>query len=145
MPSSSMQGQPILVVEDDAMNRTFAVLVCERAGLVVDIAENGAQAVELLSSADYALVLMDYRMPVMDGIEATKHIRAGGALARNQSVPIIALTANAFQSSYEKCIAAGMNDWVAKPVSVVKLLQIVQRWLPSLNQGKDVNGLRSPP
>ena len=124
------------------MNRAFAVLVCQRAGLVVDIAENGAQAVESLSRADYALVLMDYRMPVMDGIEATKLIRAGGVLASNQDVPIVALTANAFHSSYEKCIAAGMNDWVAKPVSVAALLQILQRWLLSLNQ--DRNLLVSP-
>jgi len=115
------------------MNRTFAVLVLERAGFDVYFAENGAQAVELLSKTDYALVLMDYRMPVLDGVETTKRIRAGGALARNQGVPIIALTANAFQSSRDKCIAAGMNDWISKPASGVALLQIVRKWLPSLN------------
>ena len=71
-------------------------------------------------------------MPVLDGVETTKLIRAGGALARNQGVPIIAFTANTFQSSYEKCMAAGMNDLITKPVTVLALQQIVQKWLPSI-------------
>ena len=114
------------------MSRTFATLVLERAGLDIDVAGNGSEAIEALLRAEYALILMDCIMPVMDGLEATKRIRASEFLGRNQGIPIIAITACAFQSDQEECIAAGMDDWVTKPVGVAALRQVVEKWLPSI-------------
>lgn len=94
----------------------------------VGIVHSVSEAVEVLTKTDYALVLMDCLMPEMGGIEATKLIRSGTSGARNPDVPIVALTANAFQSNADACVLAGMNGYITKPVSVAALREAVQRW-----------------
>jgi CheY-like chemotaxis protein len=95
-------------------------------GLVVDVAEDGRQALELAKQNHYALILMDMQMPVMNGVEATQAIRADSL---NQTTPILAMTANAFDDDRQRCIAAGMNEHIAKPVDPDMLYETLLRWL----------------
>lgn len=119
-------GARILVVEDDPVSRKIALAYLRDAGMDVDTAENGADAVRKVSEADFDLVLMDMNMPVMDGLEASRRIRA---LARRAGLPIVALTANAFSDDADRCRAAGMNDFVSKPVTPQALHGALLRWL----------------
>jgi signal transduction histidine kinase/ActR/RegA family two-component response regulator len=109
----------ILVAEDSPMNQNVARLILEKMGHRVTLADNGAQAVERCKAVAYDLVLMDMQMPEMDGIEATRQLRAAPAPVRE--VPIIALTANAFEADVQACLQAGMNGYVSKPVNRRKL------------------------
>jgi PAS domain S-box-containing protein len=119
-------GQRVLLVEDNAVNQEVAEQVLQVAGLVVETASDGRRAVELAASRRYDLILMDMQMPVMDGLEATRAIRArsGGA------IPIVAMTANAFDEDRQACLAAGMNDHVVKPIDAQRLYTTLLRWLP---------------
>ena len=99
-----------------------------QSGLDLDIVSNGVEAIEALAKSDYALVLMDCLMPVMGGAETTRLIRSGSTNARDPEIPIIAITANAFQSNADACKLAGMNDYITKPVSAVALREVVQKW-----------------
>ncbi len=105
----------ILLVEDNPINQKVAASLLARQGHRVDLAENGQQALERLAQADYDVVLMDVQMPVMDGFEATRQLRASTSV-RNPQLPIIAITANAMQGDRELCLAAGMNDYISKPI-----------------------------
>jgi signal transduction histidine kinase/CheY-like chemotaxis protein len=116
----------VLLVEDNAVNRTVVEAMLRSLGLEVRVAGDGAQAVSLVSKQTFALVLMDCRLPVMDGYEATRRIRAMPGLA---SLPIIALTANARPGDRELCLECGMNDYLAKPFKRTDLQQVLQRWL----------------
>ena len=102
----------ILVVEDDAINRLVAGELLAHAGLKVDVAENGAEAVQRVQQKRYALIVMDMQMPVMDGLEAARRIRG---LANGRDVPIVAMTASAFNEDRDACLAASMIDFVSKP------------------------------
>ncbi|MBL8489036.1 MAG: PAS domain S-box protein, partial [Rhodocyclaceae bacterium] len=132
-------GRRILLVEDEEVNREVASILLEEAGLAVQATEDGRRAVELAAANRYDLILMDVQMPAMDGLEATRLIRQSPGSA---AVPIIALTANAFAEDRARCLAAGMNDFVAKPVVPPVLFAAVLRWLSAA--GGD-GGIPAPP
>jgi len=119
-------GSRLLLAEDDPINREVAQHLLKQAGLAVDVAEDGFAAIELAARNDYALILMDMQMPGVDGLEATRQIRA---TARGSRVPIVAVTANAFSEDRSACREAGMNDFLPKPVHPDGLYTIVLRWL----------------
>jgi len=125
----------ILLAEDNAVNQKVAVGILGKLGLSVDVAANGAEAIRALEAHAYDLVLMDVQMPVMDGIEATKKIRASNSATFNVRIPIIAMTAHAQTSDRTECLAAGMNDYVSKPVNPAHLREAVLRWLPARQAG----------
>lgn len=117
----------ILLAEDEPISREVFCNLLEDAGFIVDKAENGQQALDLSMENVYQLILMDMQMPVLNGIDATKAIRANSL---NKSIPIIALTANAFDEDRDACLAAGMNEHVAKPLDPQKLFEVLSTWLP---------------
>nr|WP_315466134.1 response regulator [uncultured Rhodoferax sp.] len=117
-------GLDILLVEDHAVNQKLAVTLLERWGHRVDVAGNGQIAIDMWPKRPYDLILMDMMMPVMDGLEATRHIRANESGRR---IPIIAMTANAMESDRNLCLEAGMDDYIAKPIKSDELQQKVRR------------------
>jgi two-component system, sensor histidine kinase len=116
----------VLLVEDNPVNRTVVEAMLRSLGLQVSVAGDGAEAVSMASKEKFALVLMDCRLPVMDGYEATRRIRQLPGL---DTLPIVALTANARHGDREICLQAGMNDYLAKPFKRTDLQQVLQRWL----------------
>lgn len=116
----------VLLAEDEPINQEVSQGLLEEVGLLVDLAPDGATAVELARQTDYALILMDIQMPVMNGIEATQIIRT---IPRRQHTPILAMTANAFDDDRQACLNAGMNDHIGKPVDPDKLFETLLRWL----------------
>ena len=118
----------VLVAEDNAVNQRVAVAMLTKLGLYADVAADGNEAIRALENAPYDLVLMDCQMPECDGYEATRRIRASRRVS-NACVPIVAMTANAMSGDAEKCIEAGMNDYVSKPISSEKLASLVAKWL----------------
>lgn len=121
---NELEGKKILIVDDNELNRLVATAIVEVYGATTLEASNGQEAVELLSSGKPDIILMDIQMPVMNGYDASIQIRNSG-----DKVPIIALTANAIKGENEKCIAAGMNDYIAKPFKEEEFLKIIAKWL----------------
>lgn len=121
-----LSGHHVLLVEDNEVNRELAEEMLCIAGLTVEVAKNGREAVDCVGRNSYDLVLMDCQMPVMDGYEATRLIRADQRFAQ---LPIIAMTANALAADRERCIATGMNDHIAKPIDVELLYSTLAHWL----------------
>jgi len=121
-----LPGARILLVEDNPVNQEVASELLLNAGATVQIAGNGAEALALLEAGRFDAVLMDVQMPVMDGFEATRRIRANPGYAE---LPVIAMTANALAGDREKCLAAGMNDYVTKPIRMSEFFGALQRWL----------------
>ena len=114
----------ILLVEDNEVNKLFAVELLQGADYQVSVANNGQVALEMLGKEIYDCVLMDCQMPIMDGYEATRTIRKNG-----NTIPIIALTANAMSGDRKKCINAGMNDYISKPFKLRELLSLLDKWI----------------
>lgn len=124
--SGDGEGRNVLLVEDNPVNQTVVEAMLRSLGFTVSIATDGAQAVRSAESLIFEAILMDCRLPIIDGYEATRQIRQ---LPGCGEVPIIALTANALQGDREACLAAGMNDYLAKPFKRNDLQQILQRWV----------------
>gem|GEM_PF-3494963 len=118
----------VLVVEDDALNRTIVCAMLRHAGYDVSMAQDGQSALAALAARDFDLVLMDWHMPDMDGLEVTRRLRAGAASEAARHVPIVALTANAFAEDRAACLQAGMNDYLSKPVLAASLVAMVAHW-----------------
>ena len=121
-----LDGVQILLVEDNVINQEVASEILGSVGAVVDIANNGKESIESIAAKAYDLVLMDLQMPVMGGYEATKFIRAD---RRNRNLPIIAMTAHAMQGVDAECKAAGMNDYVSKPIDPQNLFSTILKWV----------------
>jgi signal transduction histidine kinase/CheY-like chemotaxis protein/HPt (histidine-containing phosphotransfer) domain-containing protein len=130
MPGRSQLSGHVLLVEDHPINQTVAKMMLTHLGLRVSLAADGAEAVERVREQAFDLVLMDCQMPVMDGFEATRRIRAWErAQGHRSALPIIALTANALAGDREACVAAGMSDYLSKPVSGERLAEVLARHL----------------
>jgi len=121
-------SQRILLAEDNEINKRITMRLLEKLGLAADAVTNGREAVEAVGKKNYGLILMDCQMPEMDGFEATAVIRNSERNSRH--IPICALTANAMAGDRERCLAAGMDDYIAKPVSLEKLQEAIDRWIP---------------
>jgi two-component system, sensor histidine kinase and response regulator len=120
------RGARVLLVEDNEINQEVALGQLEDAKVQVDLAENGEVAVRMVKDNPYDLVLMDMQMPVMDGIEATRAIRSE---KRFDDLPIIAMTANAMSADRDRCLEAGMNDHIAKPIEPDELFMMLTQWI----------------
>jgi CheY-like chemotaxis protein len=123
---ATIQGARILLVEDNDLNQEVATELLRDAGFIVDLAENGQIALNKVRAADYDLVLMDMQMPVMDGVTATREIRKEERL---KDLPVVAMTANVMQGDRDRCMAAGMNDHVAKPIEPEILWTALLKWI----------------
>ena len=132
-PEQWPQGTRILLVEDNRVNQVVALSVLKKIGLKADVAVNGIEALKILQSATliqpYTAVIMDCQMPEMDGYETTRRIRGGEAGMININLPIIAMTANVMQGDKEKCLAAGMDDYLTKPIGLGVLKEKLIYWL----------------
>ncbi len=127
----SLQGARVLLVEDNEINQEVALEMLKRAGMVVDLAEDGQVAIDLVAASfaagtPYDVVLMDMQMPVVDGVTATRQIRLHH---KAEHLPIIAMTANAMGSDRDRCLACGMNDFVSKPIEPERLWKTLQTWV----------------
>jgi two-component system, sensor histidine kinase and response regulator len=141
--AEDVQRARVLIVEDNIVNQKLAVRMVEKLGFQPHVVENGQEALKALETGTYAAMLMDCQMPIMDGFEATKRIREEehrDALQAtsdehdpsspvSRHIPIIAVTANAMQGDRERCLAAGMDDYLAKPVKLDELRAVLQRWM----------------
>ncbi|OAI02192.1 hybrid sensor histidine kinase/response regulator [Methylomonas methanica] len=124
-----LHGRRVLLVEDNEINRIVAIELLEQAQLQVDIAENGELALEKLRHTDYDCVLMDVQMPVMDGYQATRLLRQIPAC---RDMPVIAMTANVMNGDHQHCLAAGMNDFIGKPILPATLYEALLKWIKPL-------------
>lgn len=126
--SSTLKGTRILVVEDNEINLELTVELLTSRGMEVAVAHNGAEAIDMIDAGDFQCVLMDCQMPVMNGYEATRRLREQPRYAQ---LPIIAMTADVMDSAEEAALAAGMNDYLSKPVNVNRLFEVLVRWVGS--------------
>ena len=122
-----LAGLRILLVEDDSVSMFAARRVLEKAGHTVSAATDGSEVLPLLREHDFDVILMDVQLPVMDGLQATAGIRAETSLGDKSRIPIVAMTAYAMSGDREKFLAAGMDDYIAKPVSARELLDVLRR------------------
>ncbi len=135
----------ILLVEDNFFNQQVALGLLKKLGLKAEVAADGAEALKFLETESYDLVLMDVQMPVMDGIEATRQIRDPQSTARNHQIPIIAMTANAIKGDREKFLEAGMDDYLAKPITPEDFARTLDKWLPKGPAALRIYSSEAPP
>jgi CheY-like chemotaxis protein len=131
--SHELDGVRVLLVEDNPVNQKVAIRMLQKLGCVVELAENGQQALEKLERASYDIVLMDMQMPVMDGLTATRLLRQREQQTGHHQV-VIALTANAMQTDRELCLDAGMDDYLSKPLTLDALQVMLLRWVAQHKQ-----------
>jgi CheY-like chemotaxis protein/HPt (histidine-containing phosphotransfer) domain-containing protein len=124
----------ILIVEDNPINLTMALAMLKRLGCRADAAGNGAEALEALSRAEYDLVIMDLQMPVMDGLQTAREWRRRESGGRR--VPILALTADAVEGARDACLAAGMDEYVTKPIRLARMAEILRRYDPAVDASR---------
>jgi signal transduction histidine kinase/DNA-binding response OmpR family regulator len=129
----AIRGAAVLLAEDNEINQEIAVELLEDEGLIVTVANNGREAVELAGKSEYDCILMDMQMPEMDGYEATRTLRKD---IQFKNLPIIAMTANAMAGDREKCLEAGMNDHVSKPINTKELFGTLIKWIPEQRKGE---------
>jgi len=125
-PQTGVRSARILVAEDNAVNRTVALALLRKLGYQASAVANGAEAIQAVEEGGYDLVLMDCHMPVMDGFDAARGIRE----SKHPGIPIVALTADAMPADRERCLNEGMNDYCSKPVDLMHLARVLDRWLP---------------
>jgi CheY-like chemotaxis protein len=132
-PADGLEGRRILLAEDIEMNREIFMALLEDTGLIIDCAENGREALDMVSENPdkYDMVFMDMQMPQMDGLEATRRIRRNMPERKKGRLPIIAMTANVFKNDIEACIEAGMDDHLGKPLDIDKVLEKMREYLPA--------------
>ncbi len=123
------QNVRILLVDDNVINQKIALKIISKLGYRAVVAQNGREAIEMLSQVAYDLVFMDCQMPILDGYEATRIIRNESSKIINAGVPIVAMTAHAMKGAKEQCIAAGMDDYVAKPITADSMAQMIRKWV----------------
>jgi CheY-like chemotaxis protein len=127
----------LLLADDNVINRQVVLMQLKKLGITrVDTVSNGEEAITAFLSNDYSLILMDNMMPVMDGLEATRKIRAIEENVPRHSIPIIAMTGNVMDGEKEKCFEAGMNDFIGKPFTLEVLSNLIQKWQQSSVSGK---------
>lgn len=131
MPPGEDAGQLILLVEDNLTNQKVALHQLTRLGYTAHVASNGQEALSAMALHDYALVLMDCQMPLLDGFEATRRIRAAESETGSHQI-VVAMTANAAEGDRERCLEAGMDDYLPKPITREMLAELLRRWLPPL-------------
>ena len=119
----------ILIAEDNAINQKVIERMVQKLGYGVQLVSNGRDAIEALAHSSYSLIFMDCQMPEMDGFEACRQIRKLNAATAATRIPIIAITANAMKGDRERCLAAGMDDYVSKPFTQENLRMVIERWL----------------
>ncbi|WP_321430679.1 PAS domain S-box protein [uncultured Methanolobus sp.] len=131
----------ILLVEDNIVNQHVAQSMLQKLGITADVANNGLEAIEALETIPYDLVFMDIQMPEMDGLDACRHIRNKQSSVLDHEVPIIAMTAHAMKGDREKCIEAGMSDYLSKPINLNALSKIIDKWIEQVPEGKDAGNV----
>ena len=135
----------VLVVEDNMTNQEVILGILRKLGPRALAVANGKEALDALQHSEYDLVLMDVQMPVMDGLDATRAVRAADGKILNRSIPIIAMTAHAMLEDRDKCLQAGMNDHIAKPVTPLALLQVLDKWICKLDAAGWTSGAPATP
>jgi CheY-like chemotaxis protein len=123
--SMAMRTPRVLVVDDDSTHRKLMELISDHLGFIPEIVSDGAKAIDAVSRSKFDVILMDWRMPEIDGEECTKRLRE---LANCKTTPIIAVTAMALNGDREKCMAAGVDDYLAKPFTIDELKKLVLKW-----------------
>jgi CheY-like chemotaxis protein/HPt (histidine-containing phosphotransfer) domain-containing protein len=138
---SALAGAQVLLVEDNPINQELARDLLSRAQIVVQVANNGREAIDMLSRKRFDAVLMDCQMPIMDGFAATRELRSQ---SKWRDLPVIAMTANAMVGDREKVLAAGMNDHIAKPINVAEMFATLARWVrPEVAASKGFPGIEN--
>jgi CheY-like chemotaxis protein len=137
----------VLLAEDNVVNQKVAVRMLEKTGCFIDVADNGAEALEMWRHFNYDVIFMDCQMPELDGLEAARHIRCEELRRHLARTPIIAMTANAMHQDRSDCLAAGMDDYLSKPVNQGDLAEVLSRWVAvdSVQKAVGFGGEDSPP